>query len=122
MTVLIKRMEKLLEISCKYPASVLSRRQNKMYFLKADVEIRGVISSEFISVIKVYALTLKCSKHRVPASSRKASTLIDTRRRGVVVVPDRQTTVPLGAFSVLSAASDRRKATTKLAQRNPENH
>jgi len=28
----------------------------------------------------------------------------------------------LGAFSVLSAASDRRKATTKLAQRNPENH
>ena len=113
-------MEKLLEISCKYPASVLSRRQNKMYFLKADVEIRGIISSEFISVIKVYALTLKCSKHRVPASSRKASTLIDTRRR--VVVPDRQTTVPLGAFSVLSAASDRRKATTKLAQRNPENH
>lgn len=41
-----------------------------------------------------------------PASSKSAWSIY-----AGIVVPDRQT-IPLGAFSILSAASDRRKATT----------
>lgn len=52
-----------------------ARRQNKICWLKAAVEIRGIISSEFISVIKVYVLTLKCSKHRVPVILAKSGGL-----------------------------------------------